>query len=369
MAEKVASFTRARQELIADMARHFQVEVPEGVGQFMAAAAGGDWGEIKRLYGTLMAARDSGQGGRDLEVLWPAVRDTYGALEASKSWDPKELLSYGQAVLSSLRPNMVYLAASDAARSIPMLLNETSGADRRVVLSQKNLADGSYLDYVNFQFGTQLTPLNREDTQKGLQAYSEELQRRRNAGVNETGGAATVAGVNETMLRTLMDKNPSLAFAVEDPSLVSSLPDNVVPLGPMMEVRGSGAEALLPARAAESVGYWRETAQRLQADSALEADSSTRRAYATMAVAQANLFAKKKLGSEAEQAYRLAQQIAPTMLEPVSRLSKYLVSQGRQADALKVIEDFGRQNEGQAYNVEQLRKSLSAEPTPGTPRP
>lgn len=367
VAEKVASFTRGREVLVQEMAKHFQVNVPENVTQFMSAAATGDWGEIKRLYGTLMATKDAGQGGHDLEVLWPAVRDTYSVLEAAKSWDPKELLAYGQSVLGSLRPNMVYLTASDAARAIPMLLNETSATDRRVVMSQKSLMDATYLDYINFQFGTQLSPLTRDDTQKGLQAYADEMQQRRAAGQvgeNVTGGSATLAGVNERMLRTLMEKNPALAFAVEDPSLATTMSDAVVPLGPMIEVRGSGAENLLPARAAESASFWRATAERLQADSALEAESPTRRSYASMAVAQANLFAEKNLPAEAEQAYRSAQQIAPAALEPVSRLSRFLVSQGRRDEAFRVIEEFGRANEGQNYNVEQLRKELTAENPP-----
>ena len=52
--------------------------------------------------------------------------ETYGVAEIAHLWPAQQVLDYGEAVLGSLRPGMVYVGGTDAGRFIPTLLNETS---------------------------------------------------------------------------------------------------------------------------------------------------------------------------------------------------------------------------------------------------
>lgn len=382
VAGKVATFARDRRQRVEELAQRLQIEVSPEVHQLFDALESGNWGDIKGLYNTLASQRESGGATNHLSRLWPAIKDAYGVAEVAKVWPPQELLNYGQFILSSIRPGMIYIAGTDASRYIPTLMGETAGGERPVILSQNALADPGYLDYLGVLHGDRLHGLNREDTQRALTEFiknhpaqpnqlqptgSEPPGEGRGNAPQQTwiAGEAGLSGLNETLLQMLMEKNPGVSFALEQSVAMKGLYGDALPLGPILELKagaagGSGAPA--QARAAESLNYWRQTAERLQADASLPPDSPTRYAYAQMANAQAGFFLERNLTAEAEQAYRVARDIAPASLDSAGQLSRFLISQGRQAEAMQVLDEFGRQNEEQRWSVEDLRKSLTAEP-------
>lgn len=372
VADKMSAFARDRRGLIEEMARRFQVQVSPEVGQFFDAAESGQWDDIKSLFNTLSAAKEGGaEGARDLEALWPAIKETYGAAAMAKAWPSQELLNYGNAILSSLRPGMVYVAGSDAARYIPTLLAETSGGDRPIILPQNSFAEGNQLDYLSFLHGDRLAGITREDAQKAFSEFLEEKQRgatgdaapgEASAALRRS-GAVAMSGVNEKLLALLMEKNPGVSFALEESVPMEGLLAHATPLGPVFELRGGGSQAEVnPTQAGQSLDYWRETAQRLQADSSLPPESPSRASYAQMVAAQAAYFANHNLTAEAEQAYRLGVEIAPASVDAVSQLSRYLVGTGRPNEAIEVVDQFTQQNPDLRSMAEDLRKSLQPAP-------
>src|SRR6185437_12103415 len=101
-----------------------------------------------------------------LGAVWPAVLETWGVAEQAHEWPAQKLLDYGDAVIGSLRPGMIYVGGTDPGRFIPTLLNETGEGDRHIVLTQNALADNTYLDYVDFLYQDRLAPLTPEDSQR-----------------------------------------------------------------------------------------------------------------------------------------------------------------------------------------------------------
>src|SRR5947207_14598523 len=99
-----------------------------------------------------------------MESLWPAILESFGVAESAHDWPAQKLLDYGNAILGSLRPEMVYVGGTDPGRFIPTLLNETGEGERHVVLTQNALADNSYLDYVRFLYNDRLATLSKEDS-------------------------------------------------------------------------------------------------------------------------------------------------------------------------------------------------------------
>src|SRR5258707_981540 len=83
----------------------------------------------------------------------------------------QKLLDYGHALLDPLRPGMVYVGGTDSGRWVAELMNETSGGERHVVLTQNALADSSYLDYLGLQYDDRMTTLTDEDSQRAFQDY------------------------------------------------------------------------------------------------------------------------------------------------------------------------------------------------------
>src|SRR5262249_45182672 len=160
VAGKVSQFGNSRRDLVRAIARRAGKDVPSEVEEFFDAIESGRWEDIKARWDAM--ANQSGQyeGSRhssDLDPFWPAVLDAYGVAEQAHLWPAQKLLDYGQAILGSLKPGMVYVGGTDNGRWIPELLNDTSEGEHHVIVTQNALADARYLDFISDLYGDRLT--------------------------------------------------------------------------------------------------------------------------------------------------------------------------------------------------------------------
>src|SRR5262249_8869603 len=150
------------------------------------------------------------------------------------------------------------------------------------------LADGTYLDYVNFLYSDRLATLSPDDQKRAFEEYRTDAQKRlqhdqefpdepkqlrpgeqisNNDGDLQFSGQVAVMSINENLLEILMAKNPDAAFGLQESFPFKSTYGNAMPLGPIMELRApDGQNAFTPERAAQSLDYWRAAAQELLSD-------------------------------------------------------------------------------------------------------
>jgi hypothetical protein len=363
VAAKLDQFVRGRRALVLALALEAGIPVPAEVEQFFDLAERGQWAEAEALYAALKVRRERGEGSGDLSRLSPAMLETIGVHEAVRDWPAQALLNYGSAILEALPPGAVYMGGSDPGRFIPTLLNETTAGDRHVVLTQNALADQTYLDYARFLYGDHVATLTADDSQRAFQDYmadaaqrlahdqqfpgepkqvrpGEDIQRTDDGRI-QVGGQVAVMAINERMLKTLMEKNPDLPFALEESYPFSSLYEGATLRGPLVELRagsGEGEAVIDSARATQSLNYWRERTQQVLADPETSDSTEARTAYARQVLAQAGLMQQHQLPGEAEQAFRLANQLAPGNPEVVQRFVGLLTEQQRITDAIPVAE-------------------------------
>src|SRR5262249_37088689 len=93
-------------------------------------------------------------------------------------WPAEKLLDYADAVLGSLRSGMVYVGGTDPGRFIPTLVNETSGGEQHIILTQNALADRLYLDYVSFLYGDRVASLTDQEQQGAFADYMADARKR-----------------------------------------------------------------------------------------------------------------------------------------------------------------------------------------------
>jgi hypothetical protein len=343
------------------MAERFKVSVAPDVERFFQAVAEGRWEELNADFNALKQRRESGNG-EDLGVLWGPMLETQLIAECAHDWPAQKLLDYGEATLGALRPGMVYVGGTDPGRGIPTLLNETSDGEQHIVITQNGLADGSYLQYLNFLYGDRVAALTSEDSQRAFQAYMADAQQRLahdqqfpdepkqiRPGEDiqmvdnrvQVSGQVAVMAINENLLRSFMAKNPDLSFALEESFPLKSTYPNAMPLGALMELGVQDVQNSFTRETADqAVNYWRDTAQQVLSDGAADAHSPDRLTYAKMAAAQAALLADHQYSAEAEQAYRLAVQISPASPEAVYGLGQLLATTGRADEASQLVAGF-----------------------------
>ena len=360
VAGKVVQFARKRWQTVQAMALHFKVEVPDEVKRFFDAVQAGRQEEADALFKALSEKRKSAAGAEGLQKLWPAILETHGITEQAHGWPAQRLLDYGNAVLDSLRPGMVYVGGTDSGRFIPTLLNETGDGSPRIILTQNALADSTYLDYVRFLYGDQMATLASEESQRAFQDYiadatkrmqhdeqypDEPKQLRPGEDVHMTDGRVQVSGqvavmgINELLLQALMQKNPNTAFALQESFPLKSTYAGATTLGPIMELGNQDPQAALtPERATQSLDYWRTTTEQLLADPEALQGSDPRSAYAKLLLAQANLFLDRNYSGQAEEALRLATQLAPASPEAVFNYAGLLAKENRFAEASQLVQ-------------------------------
>jgi hypothetical protein len=380
VAAKVQQFARKRRAMVHDIARRTGKPIPTEVEKFFDAIESGRWDEIEAQWKGL--SRRSGQyenstNWHALDPYWMSVLDAYGAAEQAHDWPAQKLLDYGNAILESLRPGMVYVGGTDNGRWVPELLNETSGGEPHIMVTQNALADGRYIEYVSALYGGQMTTLTPDDSQRAFSDYLEGAQKRLQHdqefpdepkqlrpgedvrvkdGKVQVSGQVAVMAINERLLQMLMEKNPQLSFAVQESSPLPGTYADALPLGPLMELRAQdGQNTFTAERAAQSLDYWRNAAQQILADPEAAASETALKSYSHDAVSAANLLAAHRFDAEAEQAYRLATQLWPGNPEPVGHLGELLVRAGRENEARQLFDQFTRQYPDQSKDLERSR--------------
>ena len=98
VAGKLAQFARSRRELAQALARRHQVEMSGDVERFFAAVESGHWEDIEKNFSQInggdSSAGHSNRRSPDIEHLWPAIIDAYGAAEQVHEWPAQQLLDY-----------------------------------------------------------------------------------------------------------------------------------------------------------------------------------------------------------------------------------------------------------------------------------
>jgi hypothetical protein len=383
VAEKVKQFGRSRRALVETIANRLNREVPAEIKAFFDAIEAGNWDEIHSRWKELATHTHQYEYSKsdrpDLEPFWQSVLDAYGVAEQAHDWPAQKLLDYGNAILGALQPGMVYVGGTDNGRWVPELLNETGG-EPHIMITQNALGDGTYLDYLRELYGDRFNTLSPEDSQRAFQEYIADAQKRlehdqqfpdepkqvlpdekitMKDGKASASGMVAVMGINEKLLEMLMQKNPDLAFAVQESQPMRGTYANAVPLGPLMALGVPDAQnAFTAEQAAQSVDYWRSQAQTMLADPEAAGSETTLKAYSHDVNSTANLLAAHNFTAEAEQAYGLASQIWPGNPVAVEGLAGILSRTGRATEAQQVLDNFVRNYPDQRPAIETVRGTI-----------
>jgi hypothetical protein len=361
--EKLARFGSKRHDLVHAMAKHYKVDVPDEVERFFDAVEKGQWAEIDAAHAALLESQTNLNQPKSAELhqIWRAIQETWGAEREAHTWPPQTLLDYGNSILGSLRPGMIYAGGTDPGCFIPTMLNETSDGEQHIVLTQNALADGTYLKYLQFQYGDRIYVPNEQDSQQMFQEYIVDAQKRlehdqqfpdepkqlkpgeeirATDGRVQVSGQVAVMGINEKLFELLMTKNPDQSFAMEESFPFSNLYSNATTLGPVLEMNSKDDQNVLTAdRAAQAVDYWRTAADQLLSNPDTPADSDARKAYSKLISSQAGLLVDHQFTAQAEQEFQLAQQLCPSSPEVVFRYTNLLLNDHRMDDALNVAQN------------------------------
>jgi tetratricopeptide (TPR) repeat protein len=392
VAKKLTLFAKKHRAIVHKIADYHHLAVPSDVDRFFAAVEAGNWDEAHRIYHLLRGGDQqqpgNGSGSEDLRPFWRPILEAYGAAQQAHLWPAQQLLDYGNSILGSLEPGMVYVGGTDPGCFIPTMLNETSDGGQHIVFTQNALADSTYLDYLRFIYGDQFNTPTAADALNAFDQYLADAQQRldhdtqspnepkqvlpdenfivANGAITGATGATAEMGINDLIMQKFLEQNPDLSVAMESSFPLKVTEAGAVPFGSIMELGvNDGAGAITADTAAQTSGYWDSIADNLLSNPDTAGSDAVMKTYAHDAVAAANLLANNNYPDAAEQTYQTALDLWPDSMEAVTGYASVLANQGQIDQANAMLDSFLLNNPSQASGIAALRNTFA--PAPGSP--
>lgn len=183
------------------------------------------------------------------QAPWHAVVDAHWAYVTSKTWRREPLFLVTRAIQEIVPPGAIFFGDSDLGRFAISCAMESQQPDKRFsVITQNQLVDYSYWDYVRYLWGTNITMPSDDDFNA---AYARSV-----AGAYGTGTAA-IAAMNAEFSRWVFQQNPGRQIYMEASWFMPEWAyDYAVPWGPVFEIRREPIARLEQAAIQRDHAFW-----------------------------------------------------------------------------------------------------------------
>ena len=397
---QLKQFVAAQETQARALAKQDGNKLPSDFDAFYKAAETGDWQDATNLF-EQMAKRIDGDS--SLRGSWfSATLDADGVFWTFPPGD-KYAIAFGKDIIQSIPDGSIYFGGADPGRFVVTALME-SHADGKpfFMLSQNPLTDATYLHYLRAMYGGKIHTLTDEDSQKSLQDYMTDAQRRLahdqqfpneprqlkpgdedvrqdSNGRIQLRSHWAVIGVRELLTKTIFDKNPDREFYVVEGFPLDWMYPYLEPHGLIMKINRQQLPELSDEIVQRDGDYWTKYVTPmiggwLKPDTTIEEvaafaekihvkkdlsgfagdpqfvqseywcenfsklRSSIGGLYEWHAQHAADAAEKKRMNDAADFAFRQAWALCPYSDETVFRYVALLISQNRRADALLVAE-------------------------------
>jgi hypothetical protein len=419
VAAQLKSFVLKKETQANMAAKADRKGMPPEYKTFFAAAERGDWPTISRMFwemGKRNGAFENAGGPQDMTFRgsrWEAVREIWGAFDQFCEGGEKYSTVFGKDVIDSIPSGSVYFGGSDPGRFIVTAMCKSQiDADPFFVLSQNQLVDSTYLQYLRSMYGEKIYVPSSEDLQKSFHEYTEDVCRRfkenqlkpgENVKVTEAGvqvsGRVALMGINALLAKVVFDKNPGREFYIEESFPLDWMYPYLEPHGlsfklnrqPLPELSDEiirrdhdyWTNCIVPiigdwlnddttigeiAAFAEKV-YVRHDVNDFSGDPRFVRKGYWLTTFSTERCAIAELYAwraqhaasdteKKRMQYEADFAFRQGWALCPISPEAVYRYVNLLASENRMSDAILVVETALKMPQMEEYEARQVRGLL-----------
>ncbi|NOS69279.1 MAG: hypothetical protein HOP33_05040 [Verrucomicrobia bacterium] len=283
----LARFTTAKREQTRDLAKDLTNPVPSYVWSFFDAVQVDDWETSTNLAARMQKASGRFPGADENEIqpalrtaVWSPITEVVGAQEQFREWDNKWLRRFGREIIDSIPRGSVFFGGTDPGRFVISALSESHREGKPFfTITQNQLADGTYLAYLQAMYGAKIQLPSAEDSQKVFQAYVADAQARMKAGKLKPGedvhvvegrvqvsGQVAVMEINAMLVRIIFDKNPGKQFFLEESFPLDWTYPYLVPHGLVFELKATPQPSLAEKDVAQDQVFWKKLVSEITGD-------------------------------------------------------------------------------------------------------
>jgi hypothetical protein len=330
--------------------------------------------------------------------VWQPISETIGAYDQFHELDIHWLHRFGSNIISSIPRGSVYFGGTDPGRYIVSAMSESqSEGVPFFTLTQNQLVDGRYMDYLRLIYGKKLSLPTDQDSQNAFTDYMQDAEVRKKSGKLKPGeeirvlpdghvqvsGVVSVMAINGLLVKRIFEKNPTREFYIEESFALDWMYPQLQPHGLIMRLNREPLRRLSEDVVKKDLDYWNhQTADALgnwlnegasvadvcsfcekvylhkdlesfKGDRGYAKNDDTQKTFSKLRSSIAGLYAwhaehdenaddKARMKKAADFAFRQAFALCPYSPEAVYRYTEFLTSVKRPDDALLIAETAAR---------------------------
>ena len=412
----LARFATAKQDQVREYSQALTNKVPPVVWRYFDAVRVDDWETATNLAERINAAsgrytnsiKDESLSPALRSVIWPPIQEMIGTYEQFHEWDNKWLHRFGREIIDSMPDNSIYFGGTDPGRFIISALTESQAGGKRIyVLTQNQMADYNYLEYLRKRYGKMLDIPTLEDLQSCFEEYRADAQKRMKEGRLQPGenvrtvdgklqisGPIAVMAINGLLVKKIFDRNEGHEFYVEESSPLDWMYPYLSPHGlifqlhqaPLAELSGKDVDQdrdYWQRFTGELIGNWmndKTTTKEIcdfvdkvyldknlagfKGDAGFIKNEQTQKTFSKLRSSQAGMYAwrsehakddgeRSQMRRAADLSFRQAYALCPYSPEAIYRYTNFLLEYQRPDDAFLLVKASLRLNPNDP-NLHQL---------------
>ena len=396
----LARFATAKENQIRENAQTITNKVPSIVWRYFDAVRVDNWENatnlaerIKQASGRYAYLTTNESISPALNTLiWPSINEMVGTYDQFHDWDNKWLHRFGSEIIDSIPEGSIYFGGTDPGRFIISALTESHENGKHFfVLTQNQLVDQAYLEYLRRKYGKKIYIPTVEDLRNTFQEYMTNAQQRLKQGQLKPGeniytlpdgriqanGVVSVMEVNALLGRIIFDKNQRHEFYVEESYPLDWMYPYLSPHGLIFQLNAKPLAELSGAEVQKDKDYWKQLTSVLignwladntsikeecdfvdktyldknldgfKGDMGFAKNQQTQKCFSKLRSSLAGMYAwraehardndeRSRMQEAADQAFRQAYALCPYSPEAIFRYTDFLVKIKRPDDAFLI---------------------------------
>jgi hypothetical protein len=275
----LARFVGAKQNQVRALTKGASDKIPSIVWGYFDAVRVDDWDTATNLSERINGIGHNYGSNRIAPVLqgpmWQAINETIGAYEEFHEWDNKWLHRFGREVMSSIPKGSIFFGGTDAGRYVISVLCESQIEGKPFfIITQNQLVDPRYLQYLHIIYGKNLIIPGTNDSQEAFASYISDAQARQTAGKLKPGenpvvsvdgrvqvnGRFAVMEINGRLARTIFERNSTREIFIEQGFPIDWMYPNLAPIGPILQLHRRPLTTLSEDVVQKNSDYWKQVA-------------------------------------------------------------------------------------------------------------
>jgi hypothetical protein len=290
---RLRAFFAAKEAQARELAAMDEKPVAPDAWLYFKAGIKGDWQTATNLWFTMrkrVHPDNSSKRDSTLDKVWSPILETDLAREQFSEWKEKYVLAYGRDIIKSIPPGSIYFGGTDPGRGVITAMSESHAKGKSFyTVTQNQLADGNYLDYVRVMYGKALYIPTGEDAQNCFNVFysdararfdhderfpnepkqirpGEEITTDSVKGTISISGNTAVMAINGLLAKSIFDHNSAMEFYVEESFPLDWMYPRLSPNGLIMKVNRQPLGELSEDTIKKDRAYWSQYLQPILGD-------------------------------------------------------------------------------------------------------